>query len=146
MTREYLVRAFLEGTVLNLGWGSTRLRSLGLNLSEIRATGGGARSRSWLQISADILQTPVVRLTENEAAAFGAAIQSLWTYFNSTGQRVAIDDMTRDMVKAAGPSIDPDPETRLLYRELQDRFDSLRSTLTPEFEKQDERADGRKAG
>jgi len=50
----HIARSVMEGTILNLGYGFSRMRSLGLKPSEIRATGGGAKSRLWLQIVADV--------------------------------------------------------------------------------------------
>ena len=40
----------------------------------LRAIGGGARSRLWLQLKADITGIPVVTPAVTEAAGFGAAL------------------------------------------------------------------------
>ena len=40
----------------------------------LRAIGGGARSRLWLQLKADITGIPVITPRITEAAAFGAAL------------------------------------------------------------------------
>ncbi|MGB9893804.1 MAG: xylulokinase, partial [Candidatus Saccharicenans sp.] len=50
--RKNLARALVEGTILNLGYGFGRMKSLGLKSKEIMATGGGARSQTWLQVVA----------------------------------------------------------------------------------------------
>jgi xylulokinase len=131
---QHMTRAVMEGTILNLGYGFSRMKSLGLIPSEIRATGGGAKSKLWLQMVADIFQTPVVTLKEEEAAAFGAAIQSIWNYFQSLGKKAKIEDLTGNMVKLDGNAIEPRTETFALYGELQDRFNSLWQTLKGEFE------------
>ena len=134
MTRPHMVRAFMEGTVLNLGYGFNRMKDLGLAPTEIRATGGGANSSVWLQIVADIFQTPVVSLKEQEAAALGAAIQSIWCYHREWGNEMAIQDLTDEMVEIKGPSIKPRIENIAKYERLQDRFNSLWKTLRDEFE------------
>jgi len=131
---QHMTRAVMEGTILNLGYGFSRMKSLGLIPSEIRATGGGAKSKLWLQMVADIFQTPVVTLKEEEAAAFGAAIQSIWNYFQSLGKKAKIEDLTGNMVKLDGNAIEPRTETFALYGELQDRFNSLWQTLKGEFD------------
>ncbi|MGD2295880.1 MAG: xylulokinase [Candidatus Aminicenantes bacterium] len=125
----HLARAVLEGTILNLGYGYSRMLSLGLKPEEIRATGGGAKSRLWLQIAANILQTPVVTLREEEAAALGAAIQSIWNYFLSRGEKVSINDLTDQIVALGDVTVEPDPETFPLYVHLQERFNALWQTL-----------------
>ncbi|MBU4494503.1 MAG: xylulokinase [Acidobacteria bacterium] len=135
MTASHLSRAFMEGTILNLGYGFNRMRSMGLHPTEIRATGGGANSRTWLQITADIFQTSVVTLKEGEAAAFGAAIQSIWNWYHTNGETIDISDLTDRCVKLNPKRIEPDPGTESLYVKLQDRFNALWQTLKPEFNK-----------
>ena len=123
---SYMARAVLEGTILNLGYGFARMKSLGLIPEEIRATGGGAGSRIWLQIVANILQTAVSTLREEEAAAFGAAIQSIWNYSMYTkGESVAIKDLTNSIVKKEDRIIEPQPDTFPLYEQLQEKFNIL---------------------
>jgi xylulokinase len=130
----HIARAVMEGTVLNLGYGFSRMRSLGLRPSEIRATGGGAKSRLWLKILADILGTPVVTLVEQEAAAYGAALQSIWTYEREKGWNVSIGDVVGERVKTARTKFEPEKKNSALYMSLQERFNSLWRTLREEFQ------------
>jgi sugar (pentulose or hexulose) kinase len=128
-----MARSVMEGTILNLGYGFSRMKSLGLKPSEIRATGGGANSRLWLQIAADIFRTPVITLKEEEAAAFGAAIQSIWNYRLEKGQKVEISEITGKMVKLGKLRVEPQSENSAIYDKLQERFNSLWQTLKEEF-------------
>ncbi len=129
----HMTRAVMEGTIFNLGYGFSRMKSLGLIPSEIRATGGGSKSKLWLQIVADIFQTSVRTCKEEEAAAFGAAIQSIWNYHWEKGQKIKIEELAGNMVSLGKAVIDPQPKTSLLYKELQKRFNSLCKTLKQEF-------------
>jgi len=131
---SFLARAILEGTIFNLGYGFSRMRFLGLKPREIRATGGGAKSRLWLQIVADIFKTTVVTLKEQEAAAFGAAIQSIWNYYTAKGENVKLEEITTKMVKKGTLKVEPEPKNFPLYDRLQERFNSLWQTLREEFE------------
>ncbi|MFQ6037122.1 MAG: xylulokinase [Candidatus Aminicenantales bacterium] len=131
---SHLARSIMEGTILNLGYGFSRMKAMGLKPSEIRATGGGSRSALWLQIAANVFETPVMRLVEQEAAAFGAAIQSIWNYELSRGNTISIQEITQEMVRLKEPMVDPHPETSALYRSLQERFNSLWNSLKQEFE------------
>lgn len=128
-----MTRAVMEGTILNLGYGFGRLRELGLNPSEIRATGGGAQSLFWLRLVADIFQTPVATLAEGEAAALGAALQAMWCWRNDRGEKASLGDLARAMVRTGGAAIEPEGSRAELYAALQDRFNSLWKILTPEF-------------
>ena len=129
----YLARAVMEGTVFNLGYGFQRMKSLGMKPKEIRATGGGAKSELWLQIVANIFRTPVRTLAEQEGAAFGAAIQSIWTYLREKGDKVTIEELTKNLVRKSPGTVEPKPDTFPTYERLQERFNSLWQTLKQEF-------------
>jgi xylulokinase len=128
-----MARSVMEGTIFNLGYGFSRMKSLGLKPEEIRATGGGAKSQLWLQIVADIFKTPVVTLEEEEGAAFGAAIQSIWNYLLAKGEKVKIEELANQMINMGRLRKDPEPKNFPLYDELQERFNSLWNTLRDEF-------------
>jgi len=128
-----MARAVMEGTIFNLGYGFSRMKTLGLAPEEIRATGGGAKSQIWLQIVADIFKTPVVTLKEEEGAAFGAAIQSIWNYRTNKGEKVGIEEIANQMVKKGSLNKEPEPKNFPLYDKLQERFNSLWQTLKEEF-------------
>jgi xylulokinase len=130
----HIVRSVMEGTALNLGYGFARMRELGLKPAEIRATGGGAKSRLWLQVVADIFGTPVVTLREREAAAYGAALQSIWNWSLANGEKADIAEITESRVVKDKLAARPDPRNTALYADLQDRFNSLWKRLVPEFE------------
>lgn len=130
----HIVRSVMEGTVLNLGYGFARMKGLGLEPAEIRATGGGAKSRLWLQVVADIFGTPVVTLRETEAAAYGAALQSVWNWRLANGERTGIAEITAKWVAKGRLAARPDPRNAALYASLQDRFNALWKRLVPDFE------------
>ncbi len=129
----HIARSVLEGTVLNIGYGFSRMRSLGLAPTQIRATGGGAKSFLWLQVAADILKTPVVRLAEEEAAAYGAALQSIWTYEKDRGRTDPITDIVDERIKPEKGIIEPQPGNFAIYDSLQRIFNSLWKALAKEF-------------
>ncbi len=128
-----MARSVMEGTILNLGYGFSRMKTLGLEPEEIRVTGGGAKSQLWLQIVADIFKTPVMTLEEKEGAAFGAAIQSIWNYFGAKGEKVKIEEIAEKIVKKGSLKKEPEPKHFPLYDGLQERFNSLWQTLKEEF-------------
>ena len=129
----HVIRSIMEGTVLNLGYGFGRMKKLGLRPSEIRATGGGARSRLWLRIVADVFGAPVVTLREPEAAAYGAALQSVWNWRLAAGERIGIAEIAARWVAKGRLAAEPDARNAALYAELRARFDSLWRRLGPEF-------------
>lgn len=133
--RKHIIRAVLEGTILNLGYGFGRMKKLGLKPSEIRVTGGGARNRLWLKIAANILNTPAVTLKEKEAAAFGAALQAIWNWHIERGESVSIQEVIYSRVQLEKDPVYPEKETAEIYAEVQKNFNSLWKRLVPEFKK-----------
>jgi xylulokinase len=73
-TNAHLTRAVFEGISFGLLDCMNLLRELGAMAEEIRVTSGGAKSRFWMQILADLFQKPCVTLQADEGPAFGAAI------------------------------------------------------------------------
>lgn len=72
-----LLRSAAEGATFALRHGFDRMQNLGVTAQRIVLTGGGAKSRTWRQLVADVFNTPVAVLKNDEGAAFGAALQSL---------------------------------------------------------------------
>ncbi|MHB8635587.1 MAG: xylulokinase [Fimbriimonadaceae bacterium] len=73
-TRAHLARAVLEGVTFGLYDGFEVLKTLGADATELRVTSGGAKSRFWLQLVADVFGLPCVTLKSDEGPAFGAAV------------------------------------------------------------------------
>ncbi|MBX0329411.1 xylulokinase [Oscillochloris sp. ZM17-4] len=70
----HMARAVMEGVVFSLRDGLEIMKGLGVPAGEIRATGGGAKSRLWLQLQADIYGVEVATLAAEEGPAYGAAL------------------------------------------------------------------------
>jgi len=75
-----------------------------------------------------------VTLKEAEAAAYGAALQSVWNWRLAAGEKVAIGDIADRWVARGRLAAVPDPRDAGLYADLQARFNSLWKRLAPEFE------------
>ena len=72
--RGALVRAVLEGVAYGLRDSLGLLRELGVRPRAGRASGGGARSRLWLEIVASVLGLPLEPTVVEEGSAYGAAL------------------------------------------------------------------------
>jgi xylulokinase len=91
---EHMLRATVEGATYALKFGIDALQDLGMQANEVVLTGGGANSRVWRQIVADICQLPVTLLQQEEGASFGAALQALWVLQRQGGDSISIEDIT----------------------------------------------------
>jgi xylulokinase len=72
-TQEDVVRSVLEGVAFSLRDALDLITPLA-PLERALATGGGAASDLWLQLVADVLELPLARPSQNQGAAYGAAL------------------------------------------------------------------------
>jgi xylulokinase len=72
--KSHLIRAVLEGVSFGLRDSLELVKSLGIPIEQVRASGGGARSALWRQIQADVFGTELVLVNVTEGAAYGAAL------------------------------------------------------------------------
>ncbi|NBI08974.1 xylulokinase [Colidextribacter sp. OB.20] len=69
-----ICRSVMEGVTFSLRDSVELFREHGLEVREIRASGGGAKSQLWRQMQADIYNAKVVTMNMEEGPAAGAAI------------------------------------------------------------------------
>jgi xylulokinase len=130
----HFARAAMEGVTMGMNYGLRRLAELGVKPTQIRATGGGAKSKVWRQIMADVFDTEVVTLKVSEGAAYGAALQALWCWRLRQGEKVAISDITDQFVElSSDETTEPDAKSAAVYRELQALQDELSGSLREVF-------------
>ncbi len=116
----HMVRAVLEGVVFSLRDGLAIMRELGLNLDEVRAIGGGARSKLWRQLQADILGSPITTMAVEEGPAFGAVLLAGVGagVYPDVRAAVAAGVATRDTVEPNAQRLRHYDELHGVYREL----------------------------
>jgi xylulokinase len=73
-TRGELVRSVMEGATFAMNDVVSILTGRGLKISQIRLSGGGARSEFWRQLQADIYGIPCATINSEEGPAYGAAL------------------------------------------------------------------------
>ena len=117
---EDFARSAVEGVTLGMNYGLRRLAELGVKPTQIRATGGGAKSKAWRQVMADIFNAPVVTLKVSEGAAYGAALQALWCWRRQAGEKISINDITEKFVELnTTETTEPEAKNVEVYQELQ---------------------------
>jgi xylulokinase len=135
-TASHYCRAAMEGVTLGMNYGLRRLAELGVKAKQIRATGGGAKSKLWRQIMADVFNAEVVTLKVSEGAAYGAALQALWCWRLQKGEKASISDITDEFVDLnQAETAEPDAGAVATYRELQAIQDETSTALRGVFAK-----------
>ena len=133
-TASHFARATMEGVTLGMNYGLRRLAELGVKATQVRATGGGAKSKLWRQIMADVFNAEVVTLKVSEGAAYGAALQALWSWRRAKGEIVSIEEITDTFVTLnRAETAVPDSARAARYAELQALQDDLGRCLRPAF-------------
>jgi gluconokinase len=121
--REHLVRAAIEGVCLQLAVVLDGIRDAGIEVSEMRATGGFARSPFWRQLLADVLDIEVRFPAGTEGSSVGAALLGMRALdriddLDRTAQLIGIDEV-----------LHPQPESAAVYRALRPIFAPLYGAL-----------------
>jgi xylulokinase len=132
----HVARAAMEGATLGMNYGLRRLRELGVAASEIRLTGGGAKSAVWRQIIADVFGAPVVAMQQDEGAALGAALQAAWCHQLQSNRDCCIADLV-DGATALNESTrcQPNPDAHARYEQLQALQDELSLAIRGVFKR-----------
>jgi len=125
--RPHLVRAALEGVCQQLALVLDSMRSAGLKVEELRATGGFARSPFWRQLLADVLDMEVEFAASNEGSSFGAALLGM----EALGLIESVD-VAADLVQIASRTT-PDVKAAATYAALRPVFAELYDALVPAF-------------
>ncbi|MCC6614280.1 MAG: xylulokinase [Anaerolineae bacterium] len=128
-TRADMIRAVLEGVTFNLRVILDAFTRQGVQIEAMRLIGGGARSRFWNQIMADIYGMPVQRLSIlEEATSMGAALAG------GVGVGLYPDFSMIEQMNEIASVIDPSPEDRAVYEKLYPVFNAAYDALVPVFE------------
>lgn len=73
-TRSEILKALLEGVTFEIRMNVEIMDNSGMGIKKFIATGGGARSKTWIQLKANILNKPIYVTERDEAGCFGAAM------------------------------------------------------------------------
>lgn len=125
--RAHLIRAAIEGVCQQLGLVLQSMRSAGLAIDEVRATGGFARSPLWRQILSDTLDLTVGYPQGHEGSGFGAALLGMQAL-----EMVPSIDVAADLV-AIADVVRPEPAAAARYAALAPVFAGLYQALVPTF-------------
>jgi L-xylulokinase len=125
-SRAHVLRAIYEGVVFGHMTHVERLLKFREMPETIRLTGGAAQSEVWIQIFADIFQTPVEVPDGTELGALGAAIAASV----AAGCYPCYEDAIRAMVRFSRIQ-EPDISQEEVYKAKYERYKKILSALEP---------------
>jgi xylulokinase len=127
-TRAHLIRSVIEGVTYSLNDCLSIIAELGVNVTAVRASGGGARSPFWREILAGVFNCPIATLETQEGSAYGVALLAMvgTKQFASVGEACKTCIHEKDRVEPKADDAD-------VYRERYEIFRSLYPALKPSF-------------
>lgn len=130
-TRYDILRGILEGISYEMALNLHFLAQAGVQVKELRAIGGGAKSPRWLQMKAHILGKTIHSLWAPEAASLGVALLAGYGLglYGSLHEGVARTVKVQD-------TYSPDPELRKEYQKRLGVYEKL-YPLVKELRKQE---------
>ena len=120
----HLLRSIYEGTAYGTRAILNDLAKHGLTITQLIAGGGGVKSRLWLQIHADVCQTPLSIPAETEACALGSAMIAAV----HAGHYASLEDAAASMVRLDAV-IEPDHKQATAYEEGFQKYSKLYGAL-----------------
>ena len=127
--RGHFVRAIMEGVGFIVRRNIEVIEGLGVSVNEIRALGGGARSRLWKQMEADITGRSVLTTANEEAATLGAAILA----GKAIGLYSSVEEAAEKMIQIK-EQFEPNAANRAVYDASFGTYVRLYDALCPLFE------------
>ena len=125
-TAADLYRACMEGVAYEMRLNYEALQGSGIHFEKLHATGGGAKSRLWMQMKADILGLPITALETADAGTVGSAML--------TGIAVGcfrdLDDAAKRMVHPR-ETYYPRAEMHEKYTQIYNRYRGVYSAVRP---------------
>ncbi len=126
--RADLGRAILEGVCYSQKDGLRIIEQLGVDASQVRLSGGGAKSPFWHQLFADIFDKRVTTLQTQEGSAYGAAILAMV----GTGEYESAAEACKVAIKQVGEK-QPEPNAVAFYKKRYEIYRSLYPALQDVF-------------
>jgi xylulokinase len=125
-TRADLIRAVIEGVSYSQRDCLDIIEELGVAVSSVRSSGGGAKSAFWRQLLASILNKRVVTLATQEGSAYGAALLAL----AGTGEYGSVPEVCRAAIRETD-SVPPCAPDARFYATAHQTYRALYPALRP---------------
>jgi xylulokinase len=125
-TRADLIRSLIEGVSYSQKDCLDIVEQLGVPVSSVRASGGGARSSFWRQILADVLGKRVATLSSQEGSAYGAALLAMV----GTGEFSSVEEACSATIRET-ESLKPRDQESYVYAKGYATYKALYPALRP---------------
>ena len=124
-----LYRACMEGVAYEMCINYDALKGSGIRFTHLNAAGGGAKSKVWMQMKADILDLPITALKTVDAGTVGSAMLT----GVASGLFGNLEEAAEVMVQEAETYL-PDAAMHDNYTKIYERYKAVYKTIRPLME------------
>jgi xylulokinase len=128
-TKYHIAQAILEGITYELKINLDLLESSGIQINEIKCSGGGSKSKYWLQLKANITGRTITASKFTDLAALGAAILAGYAIGTFSTIETGIKAL-----KIPTQKYYPNKETYQLYMDNFERYKVISDTIVSLYE------------
>ena len=128
-TRADMTQAVLEGVTFGLRDSYEVAKSLGLNVTRTKLVGGGARSRLWQTMTANIMNLPVDLLSVEEGPSLGGAMLAA----TADGVYQSVEEAAKAIVRVE-TTVEPEPVLAEKYNERYNHFSKIYPSMKELFQ------------
>ena len=125
-TAADLYRACMEGVVYEMRLNYEALSGSGIRFTRLNTTGGGAKSKLWMQMKADVLNLPITALKTVDAGTVGSAMLT----GIAVGLFADLNDAASHMVQER-ETYYPREEMHKKYMVIYERYKAVYSAVRP---------------
>lgn len=128
-TREDMTQAVLEGVTFALRDALEIARSFGVKIERVRLNGGGAKSKLWCRMVANIMNVKVDKINSEEGPGFGAAILAAV----GCGKYASVEEAAEKLITVVS-TIEPEEAIVQKYEEKYQMFRQIYPALKPVYD------------
>ena len=129
-TRNDMLRSVMEGVCYSLKDCMEIIKQTGIEVNEVRASGGGGRSLLWRRMQSSMFNTDVNTVSSTEGGALGAAILA----GVGTGNYSSVEQACDQVIKVKN-TVSPEADAVKVYSENYSKYKSIYVNLKDCFNK-----------
>lgn len=120
-----IYQGLMEGVTYEMLFNLELLEKAGIQVTELRATGGGARAEAWLQMKADILNKRIITLGEAQSGTLGCIMLA----GTACGLYGSLEEAAEIFVKP-GKEYTPNQERHQEYQEYYRKYKKMYEAIS----------------
>jgi len=128
--KDELIRSVMEGITYGMKDSLEIIREMGIEVGEVRLSGGGARSGLWRQMQADVYAQPVCTINAEQGPAYGVALLA----GVGTGVWSSVEEACEACITVTS-RLKPARKQRAVYRQFYPVFRKLYRSLRKDFDR-----------